>query len=89
MRTHSTKDGAITIHHNSTWTGDAVIVGQHGERREFGVEAAKLLTGDYDPPPDCKVTERELRRATALAMYLYVTQQSVAAVENIDAAGVL
>lgn len=102
MHTHSTRDNRITIHHNSDWSGEVFIdaydqddVSERARRigriepRTAKLPGSAILSGDYERPADCPVTERELRRATALAMYLRVTGKAIAALEQINAPGVL
>ena len=96
MNTLTIKDGSITIHHNTDWSGDAIIIAS-GKRdgsgitttREIALRGSVFLSGNYDRQRDCPLTERELRRATALAMYAWVTSKAIEAIEQIDAPGVL
>jgi len=53
------------------------------------VSGELLLSGDFERPTDCLLTEREVRRAVALAMYCYVTDHITAAVERCPAPGLL
>lgn len=96
MHTHSTRDERITIHHNSDWSGevfvDAYDPSSMDDRRRrqntirprtITLQGSAVLSGDYERPSDCPLTERELRRATALAMWLRTYQESIAAVEQV------
>jgi hypothetical protein len=83
MITHRTEDGEITIHHNGDWSGEveiSVAAPNTDEYRRVTIPGTRVLCGDYDPPVDCPVTERELRRATALAVYVRATHPRPGAV---------
>lgn len=100
LHTLMTNDGKIRIHHNPDWSGDVEIVAATSVRmdeirtildtpRKTKISGVSLLTGDYEPPVGCQLTERELRRATAVAMYVYVTTEAVDKIKGITVPGVL
>jgi hypothetical protein len=95
-----TNDGKIRIHHSPDWAGDAEIVAASNvcmneirtildTPRKTQISGVSILTGDYVRPVDCQLTERELRRATALAMYIHVTTKAVSKIKSITVPGVL
>lgn len=100
LLTHMTNDGKIQICRAPDWSGDVEIVAANNVSmaeiraildtpRKTRISAVALLTGDYEVPVDCQLTARELRRATALAMYAYVTTEAVDKINGITVPGVL
>lgn len=89
MHTHVTKDRKIAIHHNADWSGEVHVIafssGLESPGREVRLPGPAVLGGDYERPASCPLTERELRRATALAMYAWVRSEAAEAIEEIDA----
>jgi hypothetical protein len=78
----------LVINVNSDWSGDADVVAPHGahstDRRVFTLDASALLSGDFESPSSCPLTERELRMATASAMLTYCRNAAINAIEDIE-----
>lgn len=86
MHSASTKNKAITVNYNSDWSGDVRITALNkttGAFREHWLTGKRLLSGDFDRPKGCPLTERELRRAVALANWIRMTSHMVSAAENL------
>lgn len=87
MHSTKTQDNKIIVNYNGDWSGDVRIYSPSG-RREMWLPGDELLSGKYLRPSDCAFSEIELRRATALAVYTYMTDKLVSLVEDIDVPGV-
>lgn len=89
MHSCSTPDRQVTIHFNSDFSGDvyvdAIRLDDRGRAETFTVQlpGRAVLCGDYDPPSPCPLTERELRKATALAVYVHFSRKTIGLIEQI------
>jgi hypothetical protein len=78
MYASKTKDGNIVLNHNADWSGEVrvVVIRDLPDRYvDCQIEGPALISGDFERPVNCPLTDRELRRATALAMCSYLTSQ--------------
>lgn len=93
----STSDKEIVLVHNGDWSGDVTVVAhRHGPQAQFVprsaetiIPADQLISGDFERPRGCQLTERELRRAVALAMHCYVISHIAKTLEQCPAPGLL
>lgn len=82
--TYKVPNSDLVIHVNSDWSGNAEIVNTTKPREYFTIDAVALLSGDFERPVNCQLTERELRMATSYAMWTCCMNATINAVESIE-----